>query len=180
MRESFTLPWRMSYIPGTTQTFTSRSIDSILLPARVSNSLLCFALTPQISRVFTNTTASPQAAILTTHALLTIESSVLQDLTDPNTGLPFNGKIELRFITNSESRRIPAGDIDSRSTQVTRSCQGALVSKRSLMTNYGLTQSQANTFFNRAITVTIGTGGTARSAEQMLYSVGLRLYGDRR
>ena len=105
---------------------------------------------------------------------------MLQDLTDPNTGLPFNGKIELRLFTHNESWRIHAGDRDSRSAQLTRSCQGALVSKRSLMTGYGLTQTQANNFFNRAIKVSIGMGGTARSTEQMLYSVGLRLYGDRR
>ncbi len=169
-------------VQGQTTEFTSSMVDSIQLPSRASNSLLCFAVTPSTSRRFGNTTTANGLAILVTRALLTIESSVLQDpaLIDPTTGLPFDGKISFTFTTNSENRRIVPGDFDSRSTQLTRSCQGALVSKRALTQIYGLTQSQANSFFNNRITVKIGMSGTARSVESLVHGVGLRLYGDRR
>jgi len=169
-------------VQGQTTEFSSSIVDSIQLPSRASNSLLCFALSPSTNRRFGNPTTANQLAFLVTRALLTIESSVLQDpaLIDPTTGLPFDGKISLTLTTNNENRRIVPGDFDAQVTQLSRSCQGALVSKRALMQNYGLTQSQAHTFFNNRITVRIGMNGTARSVEGLVHGVGLRLYGDRR
>jgi hypothetical protein len=170
-------------LPGLqTTVFAATETDSIQLPARASNSLLCFALTPTTIRRFNNPAATPSQAILSARALLTIESSVLQNpaLIDPNTGLPFNGKIDITFNTHNEIRRIAAGDFDSLGTQFTRSCQGALISKRALTVSYGLTQSQANSFFNNRITVRMGLAGSSRNVETLTHSVGIRLYGDRR
>jgi hypothetical protein len=169
-------------VQGQTLEFSSSIVDSIQLPSRASNSLLCFALSPSTNRRFVNSTTSNQLALLVTRALLTIESSVLQDpaLIDPTTDLPFNGKISLTLVTNNENRRILPGDFDTQVSQLSRSCQGALVSKRALMQTYGLTQSQANSFFNNRITVKIGMSGAARFIDGLVHGVGLRLYGDRR
>ena len=117
-----------------------------------------------------------------TRALISIESPVLENpnLINPDTGLPFNGKIAFGFITNSENRSLAPGGFDSQVTALTRSCQGALVSKRALIGTYGLTQSQANSFFNSRITVRLGMSGAARMIESLIHGYGIRLYGDRR
>ena len=110
--------------------------------------MLCFAITPSVNRRFRNDLATNAQAQLTTRALLTLESPVLEDpaLIDPTTG----------------------------------ACQGALISKRTLVGMYGLTQSQANSFFNSRITVRLGLSGSARMVESLIHGYGLRLYGDRR
>jgi hypothetical protein len=156
--------------------------DSIQLPARASNSLLCFALTPVMNRTFRNDLANDAQAVLMTRALISIESSVLDNpaLINPDTGLPFNGKLDIMLVTNHESRRITPGDFDTRNTTLTRSCQGALISKRALVGTYGLTPTQANSFFNNRITVRLSMNGTARMVQSMIHGFGLRLYGDRR
>ena len=167
--------------PAVTE-FTAGSTDSIQLPARVSNSLLCFAITPAVNRSFRNDLPNSAQAVLLTRALLSIESPVLQNpaLVNPDTGLPFGGKIDITFITHSENRRIMPGDFDSEVTTLSRVCQGALVSKRMLVDRYGLTQAQANSFFNNRITVRLGMSGTARMIQSLVHGYAIRLYGDRR
>jgi hypothetical protein len=168
--------------PPAVTSFSVADADSIQLPARASNSLLCFAITPSVNRRFRNDLATNAQAQLTTRALITLESPVLEDpgLIDPTTGEPYDGKLEIVFITNSESRRMTPGDNDSQVSVLTRACQGALISKRTLVGMYGLTQSQANSFFNSRITVRLGLSGSARMVESLIHGYGLRLYGDRR
>jgi hypothetical protein len=172
-------------VPLPAPSFTEFSIvdgDSIQLPARASNSLLCFALTPAMNRRFQNNLTFNAEAVLITRALISIESPVLENpnLINPDTGLPFNGKITFGFFTNNENRSIAPGGFDSQVTVLTRSCQGALISKRALIGTYGLTQSQANSFFNNRITVRLGMSGAARMVESLSHGYGIRLYGDRR
>jgi len=172
-------------VPLPPPSFTEFSVlesDSIQLPARASNSLLCFAITPSVNRRFQNNLTTNEQAMLLTRALISIESPVLENpnLINPDTGLPFNGRITFGFITNSENRSLAPGGFDSQVTVLTRSCQGALVSKRALIGTYGLTQSQANSFFNNRITVRLGMSGAARMVESLIHGYGIRLYGDRR
>jgi hypothetical protein len=168
--------------PPAVTDFSLIDADSIQLPARASNSLLCFAITPFVNRAFRNELANNAQAVLTTRALISIESPVLQNptLLNPETGQPFNGKLDIVFVTNLENRRMTPGDFDSSVTFLTRSCQGALISKRALVASYGLTQAQANSFFNNRITVRLGLNGTARMVESLIHGYGIRLYGDRR
>jgi hypothetical protein len=167
--------------PAATE-FTPTASDSIQLPARVSNSLLCFAITPAVNRTFRNDSTVPAQALLATRALLTIESPVLQNaaLINPDTGLPFGGKIEVAIVTHSESRLLAPGFFDTTLISLSRVCQGALISKRMLVDRYGLSQTQANNFFNNRITLRVGMSGTAKSVMAMIHSYAIRLYGDRR
>jgi hypothetical protein len=55
-----------------------------------------------------------------------------------------------------------------------------LISKRMLVDRYGLSQSQANSFFNNRVTLRIGMSGTAKSVMAMSHTFAIRLYGDRR
>jgi hypothetical protein len=167
--------------PAATE-FAATTVDSIQLPARVSNSLLCFAITPQVNRTFRNDSAAPSQALLATRALLTIESPVLQNpaLINPDTELPFDGKLDVLLVTHNESRMLAPGFFDTAVSSLSRVCQGALVSKRMLVERYGLTQTQANSFFNNRITLRIGMSGTAKAVTSMIHTYSIRLYGDRR
>jgi hypothetical protein len=166
-----------------THEFSHLDLDSIRLPARASNSLLCFAMTPQLGWRFENKSANNFfSASLTARAVITIQSSVLNNpaLINPLTGLPFNGSFDVTLPMHLESRRMAVGDFAQHATTLTRSCQGALISKRQLVDLYGLTQAQANSFFNNVITVRLGMNGSARLVTNLTYGYGLRLYGDRR
>lgn len=167
--------------PAVTQ-FAYTDLDSIQLPARASNSLLCFAMTPLVNRRFRNDLPNAQTAALITSATLTIESPVLDNaaLINPQTGLPFGGKLDIVIGTHNESRRLAPGDFDNEVKQLSRACQGALISKRALMGGFGLTQSQANSVFNNRMTVRLGVNGTMSLVNSLVHMVGIRLYGDRR
>jgi hypothetical protein len=167
--------------PAATE-FAATASDAIQLPARVSNSLLCFAITPTVNRTFRNDSTVASQALLATRALLTLESPVLQNpaLINPDTGLPFGGKIDVTLVTHSESRLLAPGFFDTNLSSSSRVCQGALISKRMLVDRYGLSQSQATGFFNNRITLRIGMSGTAKSVMAMIHTYAIRLYGDRR
>jgi hypothetical protein len=94
--------------------------------------------------------------------------------------LPFGGKIDVTLVTHSESRLLAPGFFDTTLSFPSRVCQGALISKRALVDRYGLSQSQANSFFNSRITLRIGMSGTAKSVLAMIHGYAIRLYGDRR
>ncbi len=163
--------------------FEHTDLDTLQLPARVTNSLLCFSLTTSINRQFHNFSGETViGAQLRTRALVRIESPVFSNpsLTDPNTGEPLNGKIDMPFTTHNEEFSMAGFGIHRESSQQTRSCLGGLVSKRSLMGTYGLTQAQANSFFNNPIKITIGASGSARLVTELNYNFGIRIYGDRR
>jgi hypothetical protein len=82
-------------------------------------------------------------------------------LIDPNTGLPYGGRMTLPLSTWSESRSIAAGEREQKSMFLTRHCIGGLVSKRSLVGS-GLTQTQAKQFFKKPMTFTFGSSGTVQ------------------
>jgi hypothetical protein len=139
-------------------------------------------MTPNIERLFRNETTTVGNGFLTTRSLISLESSVLDNpaLVNPVTGQPFGGKIDVTFFTRVEEWRLQPGHYQRDFTQLTRTCQGALISKRALIDNYGLSQSQANSFFNNRITVRIGSSATARFVDNLSYGWAIRLYGDRR
>ena len=71
-------------------TFSEDGLATVQLPADVTKSLICFALTPNVNFEFSNQTGVQQSnAFYNARALITIENEVLDDptLIDPATGL---------------------------------------------------------------------------------------------
>ena len=161
--------------------FDESNLASIRLPGRSSRSLLCFSLTPLVNYSFDNQTGIPRHASFTARAVLTLESTVLNDptLIDPNTGLPYGGKLVFPLSTYSESHSIGAGERERKQMTLSRHCIGGLVSKNYLRTAYGLSATQAELFFARPIKLTFGASGTVQMADFVSYFYGIRLYGDR-
>jgi hypothetical protein len=166
--------------------FTSWNEDGLAtlqLPAASTNSLICFAVTPLVSYEFRNLTSVPQPnAAFSATAVITIENEVLNDptLIDPRTGRPYGGRMTLQLGTYSESRSIAVGEREHKSMTLSRHCIGGLVSKRSLVIASGLTEAQAEDFFEMPMRLTFGASGSAQMVTFGGYFYGIRLYGDLR
>jgi hypothetical protein len=161
-------------------TFNEDGLATLSLPAESTKSLICFALTPNVNYEFFNLTGVSQPnARYNARAVITIENEVLNDptLIDPNTGLPYGGKMTLPLSTYSESRSIAAGEREQKSMFLSRHCIGGLVSKRSLVGS-GLSETQAKQFFKKPMKFTFGASGTVQIVDFANYFYGIRLYGD--
>jgi hypothetical protein len=157
-------------------------LATLQLPARSTKSLICFALTPNVSYEFHNLTGTPQPnASFLALAVITIENSVLNDprLIDPSTSLPYGGKMTVRLATYSESRSIAVGEREQQRMSLSRHCIAGLVSKSSLVTSGGLSATQADEFFLKPMKFTFGSVGSVQMVVDANYFYGIRLYGDR-
>lgn len=160
--------------------FDEADLATMNLPAKATKSLVCFALTPFITVNWENTTASTQLARFTASASIIIENEVLDDptLIDPATGLPFGGQFELGLSTWHNTHTIAPGESESERSTQTRSCIAGIVSKRSLVEGFGLSETQATQFFKKPMTIRFGARGSVQSSNFTNYFYGIRLYGD--
>lgn len=161
--------------------FAFNDIASIKLPANASNSLLCHWFSPRVAITFFNPTANPVPGRYSYNPTLTVENPVLNDpgMIDATTGLPFNGKLSTS-MSASESVQVvvePAIPI-SQNLRDSVVCQAGLLSKKALVETYGLTATQANSFFASPTTVRLNVSGSSRFVDYALYSFGLRIVGD--
>jgi hypothetical protein len=160
--------------------FDEADLAVMNLPAKATKSLICFGFTPFISVFWENSTAFPQTARFTASGVINIENEVLDDpaLIDPGTGLPFGGVLQLGLSTWHNSHTIQPGETEDERSSQTRSCIAGIVSKRSLVENFGLTDAQATQFFKKPMTIRFGARGSAQMSILTSYFYGIRLYGD--
>jgi hypothetical protein len=160
--------------------FHETNLATINLPAKASKTLLCFKLTPFINVSWANNTGTRQTARFNAAAEVTIESPVLADpaLIDPTTNLPFGGSLTLRLNTWNNVHSIDPGEFEQESSVQSRGCIGGIISRRSLVENYGLSTTQANGVFKKPMTIRLGARGSVSMSQSTLFFYGLRLYGD--
>ncbi|MCC7249307.1 MAG: hypothetical protein IT473_11860 [Lysobacter sp.] len=166
--------------------FTSFNFENaadIKLPPKSANSLLCYWFSPVLTVNYVNTGATTALGRLRYTPTLTIENPVLDDpaLIDPTTGAPFGGSF-LTSMTASESFQVPL-DPGMNLTERTRDsavCMAGFVSKRALIDNYGLTESQAKEFFKRTTTIRLNVSGQTQNVGFASMVFGLRVVGDER
>ena len=99
-------------------------------------------------------------------------------LIDPGTGLPFGGSFELLLTSVAKSHTMEPGQFQSETLTGTRMCIGGLVSRASLINQFGLTPAQAKQFFRKPITITMSIGGQVRMVEAANINFGTRFVGD--
>jgi hypothetical protein len=120
-------------------------------------------------------------ARLTVVPSVTVENPVLDDpsLIDPNTGLPFGGSL-LTAVTSSERFEVPLtpGQHLFQRERDSAVCIAGLVSKQSLMQNYGLSEAQARQFFKKPTTLRLNVEGSAQFVGDASLYFGLRVVGD--
>lgn len=158
--------------------FDFDNLESITLPGRSTHSLLCHSQTPIVVYNAYNSDANPQEFNFRVTPYYTIQSEVLVGLSDPNTGVPYNGEIVLPLTGIFKAHTLASGASDSESLTGTRMCIGGLVSLQSLQGSYGLTEAQATQFFRRPVTITLGIRGNARLVEEANINIGTRFSGD--
>jgi hypothetical protein len=155
------------------------NLGTLEIPAKASNSLLCFTFTQFSSWIWSNPTALTATARMGLRPIVQIENDALLGLVD-NQGNPFNGTVfaapaPITVLTLEHT--LPAGASEFQGQTVTRSCTGGLVSTRSLR-GQGLTDAQAKDFFKQPMTITFGMAGSVSLVEFGQFFVGVRLYGD--
>jgi hypothetical protein len=160
--------------------FNEADLATINLPGKATKSLLCFTFTPSIALQWQNPLATPATARFSANAVINIDNPVLDDpaLIDPGTGLPFGGTLSLGLSTYHDSHTLQPGEFESKNLFLTRACIAGLVSKRALVENYGLTDTQAKEFFKKPMTLRFGARGTVALTDYASYFYGIRLYGD--
>lgn len=167
--------------PSGTTVFDFQDVARVVLPARASQSLLCHWLSPYLTLGWSNPGATPVLGTLTYTPTLTIESPVLDDpaLIDPTTGAPFGGRLQAG-MTASERLVAPLspGMAYTERQRDSAVCIAGFISRRALIQNYGLTESQADRFFRKPITIRMNVRGTATHLEAAQLVFGLRIVGD--
>lgn len=153
-------------------------LATITLPGRSTHSLICHWQTPIISVVYSNETGGRQPYRFQALASYRIESEVLQGLSDPASGDPYNGAIELALGSINDAGYLEVGDFFTRQYTQSRTCIAGLVSKRALVDQYGLTEAQARRFFREPVTITMSIRGNARMVEAASINFGTRFSGD--
>jgi len=166
--------------PATT-TFAFDDVGHVTLPRNAANSLLCYWFSPFLQIDYANPTAAPAVAQLSYVPTVTVENPVLDDpaLIDPNTGLPFGGSL-LTGMTSSERYEVPlaAGQHSFQRDRDSAVCIAGLVSKQSLVQNYGLSDALARQFFKKPTTLRLNIHGSAQFVGDASLYFGLRIVGD--
>jgi hypothetical protein len=83
-------------------------------------------------------------------------------LIDPTTGLPFNGKLTQTLSGIRHQLTLQPGENFWGRDDETRVCINGMISKKMLMTSFGLTDAQATKFFTKDTIVTMGINGNAQ------------------
>jgi hypothetical protein len=164
----------------TMTTFNESSLDSVVLPANASRSLLCHTLSPIASLSYLNATSDTVAAQVSTSAVITIQNEILNDpsLLDPRTGRPFGGRLTRNLATLFDEQQLVAGQRHLATLRTPRECEAGLISKRMLVNTFGLSEAQATAFFTKRMTLTFGMSGNASGIKEGQFTYTMRLYGD--
>lgn len=163
--------------------FTYEDSAHITLPAKSTNSLLCYWFSPLLNVTWSNPGATPALGRLRYNPTLTVENPVLDDpaLIDPTTGVPFGGQL-LTSMSSSEVLVTPLdpGQTFAERTRDSTVCMAGLISKQALIDNYGLTEAQAKAFFKQPTTIRLNVSGSAQNIAFASMVFGLRIVGDQR
>jgi hypothetical protein len=178
-----TLPSRCFNIPASSNIgFSAPDLRTIRLPAGASQSLLCYSIDPLVDISFDNRTPVARDQQLSLNIKMIVQNEILNDpeLIDPRTGLPYAGRLTRGIPLALElSQQSPSTRDDFKALTGMPGCGMGLISKRMLRTLYGLSETQANEFFTKPITLTFGLSGNVKSAASGAFSYQMRLYGDK-
>ncbi|MBB6096380.1 hypothetical protein HNQ60_005302 [Povalibacter uvarum] len=165
--------------PATTR-FDEANLGTMRLPAYATRTHLCYQLNANVLYNMFNPSSTARPASFFGRATIEIENTVLNNpaLVDPNTGLPYNGKISFTLSANTETFTLAPFEQKFKSGWENRNCLGGLISRRGLIGTYGLTSAQAAEFFRRPITLRFGATGGGYSVEYGQFFYGMRIYGD--
>ena len=132
-----------------------RDVAHITLPGGSLNSVLCQWSSPSVGGSFVNEQPYKLEVSLSMYPSITLESEVLRKLalTNPDTGQPMDGTLDLYPASTRLSARLAAGDTLNTDQANSRTCVGGLITRRTLVQYYGLTDHQVDRVFAKPITL---------------------------
>jgi hypothetical protein len=173
--------------PGGVTSFSFPDLGSISIPARSTKTIIWPVFVLNTNYTLSNTNGSPLPGIFRTWIDFTIESDVLKDpsLIDPNSGLPYNGRLATNFKdVYGEARSLAPGEFDSKFLRAGSTGLGAF--STSLLEDPGSQNLPANVvreLFASPMTIRFGLEGFVRLIDPDSHSavtfVGVRLFGDK-
>jgi hypothetical protein len=172
--------------PGGPTSFSFPDLGSITIPARSTKTIIWPVFILNTNYTLNNTNGSPLPGVFRTFFIFTIESDVLKDpsLIDPNSGLPYNGRLTTSFRNAYGERRLLAsGEFDSKFLRAANTGLGGF--STSFLEDPGgqnLPAKVVRALFASPMTIRIGLEGNVRLIDPDSGSsigVGLRLFGDR-
>jgi hypothetical protein len=174
---------RCQVLVSGSNTYSYPDLGSISLPGNSAGTFICHWASPGINYVLSYPTPTGPGSgppLFRARATYRIESELLQDpsLINPMTHLPFDGGIDVTVPITFEKHQ-PAGTAsDGRAVYGTRACIGGLVTKASLISDYGLTEQQAKKFFEKPLTIRVGVSGQARWVSEASIQISTRFTTD--
>jgi len=132
-----------------------RDLAHITLPGGSLNSMLCQWGSASVEGAFVNETTFNNTGSLTMYPSITLESEVLGKLalTNPDTGQPMDGTLELYPAPTHVFAALSPGQSLNFDQPTTRTCVGGLLTRRTLVQYYGLTDRQVDRVFAKPITL---------------------------
>jgi len=168
--------------PGTPVSFEYDDIGRLTIPGKSSKDIVCFWYTNFVYREFENPNSTPLVATLAYQPTVTLEAAALSDprAVDPNTGLPYNGKIDLGSMgSHTVTRTLQAGDIDADNQQYSRTCiSGYTKASFTDPQGFGLPPDLADRLFKEPMTFHINIRGYASGVGSALLFANARFLGD--
>jgi len=160
--------------------FDANDICRIKLPKKATRTVIYPAVIMFVSYQLHNTTGvdQPQGRLNFT-ATLTVESDALLDpaLIDPNTGLPYNGKLEGQFpYIFRDDHNMRNGDRNNRRETLVRVGNTGLT--KAQFVAQGLPASVVDAMFAGAMTIRMSVTGDAKLCESASITGNMRLFGD--
>jgi len=173
--------------PGGSTSFSFPDLGSIAIPARSTKTIIWPVFVLNTNYTLKNTSGTSLPGVFRTFIDVTIESDVLKDpsLIDPNSGLPYNGRLT-NALKNvyGEERSFAPGEFDSKFLRANSSGLGAF--STALLEDPGsqnLPAKVVKALFASPMIIRIGVEGNVRLMDpdsgSSIAFVGLRLFGDR-
>lgn len=156
--------------------FDEREIISITFPKNTFKNVICPVFLNIVLYQLHNTSGDPQPnARFSYRRVLTIESEALRDprAIDPDTGLPFDGKLEVFWGGDTVVRSLDAGEREFRRNGFSRVCNAG-VSKAHLS---DLPKDIVDRLFREQMTIHLGMFGNARWVDFAFVLVAMRIMG---
>ncbi|MGH8446706.1 MAG: hypothetical protein ACREVL_15655 [Solimonas sp.] len=169
-------------VAGSTVNFDRRDLGNLSLPARRSRTLLCPMLSNRyVYNLMNSTTATANGGSVSFDPYFTIESAALSDpaAIDPDTGLPFNGSLDVSAAAGLErgTNNLRPGLPESESGYISRSCIGGFTPDF-FVAAYGLSQALAEKLVSGALTIRLNLRGNVTNLRDGSYLIGVRVFTD--
>jgi hypothetical protein len=164
--------------PGSYEQINVDDMTYVDVAPFAAHSLLILTMNPHSSVLFRNFGTTSLTTAVNVAVRITIESEVLNNptLRNPNTGLPYNGRIISVYSWFSETESLSANQY--RSSSARRPFEADILSRRMLINSLGLNATQAADVFARPIRVKIGYVVSSLNLNSLALSASGRLSSD--